>query len=66
MNSDWKSFLTQQGMDNAPSQADCALCDLSDQGLIRVGGEDARDFLQGQLTNDISLVDGSTGQLGAL
>ena len=66
MNSDWNSFLTQQGMDNAPSQADCALCDLSDQGLIRVGGEDARDFLQGQLTNDINLVDGSTGQLSAL
>ena len=66
MNSDWNSFLTQQGMDNAPSQADCALCDLSDQGLIRISGDDAREFLQGQLTNDINLVDERTGQLSAL
>jgi folate-binding protein YgfZ len=66
MNNDWNSFLEQQNLDNAPSQADCALSDLSDHGLIRIGGEDAREFLQGQLTNDINLVDESTGQLGAL
>lgn len=66
MNDDWNSFLEQQDLENAPPQADCALCALSDHGLIRVSGEDARDFLQGQLTNDINLVDESTGQLSAL
>ncbi len=66
MNNVWNSFLKLQDLENAPPQADCALCDLSDLGLIRVSGEDARDFLQGQLTNDINLVDESTGQLSAL
>lgn len=66
MNNDWNSFLTQQDTDNTPFQADCALNVLSDHGLIRIGGEDAREFLQGQLTNDINLVDESTGQISAL
>ena len=66
MNNDWNSFLEQQGLENAPPQADCAFCDLTDLGLIRVSGEDARDFLQGQLTNDINMVDENTGQLSAL
>lgn len=66
MNEDWNIFLKQQNPDNAPDQADCALSVLSDHGLIRVSGEDAREFLQGQLTNDINLVNESTGQLSAL
>lgn len=66
MNNDWNSFLEQQGQEHTPQQADCALCDLSYLGLIRVSGEDARDFLQGQLTNDINLVDENTGQLSAM
>jgi len=56
MNDDWNLFLQQQDIDNATSQADCALCDLSDFGLIRVSGEDAHGFLQGQLSNDINHV----------
>ena len=66
MNSDWNSFLAQQNLDNAPLEADCALSALSDQGLIRVSGEDAKEYLQGQLTNDVNLVDESMGQLSAL
>ncbi len=42
-----------------------ALCDLNHYGIIRVTGEDASLFLQGQLSNDISLVDNSNSQLSA-
>lgn len=66
MNNEWNVFLQQQNIENAETQAGCALCDLSDLGLIRVSGEDARDFLQGQLSNDIHLVDEQRGQLSAL
>lgn len=41
------------------------ITDLSDYGLICVRGEDAAQFLQGQLTNDIRLVDESTAQYSA-
>lgn len=41
------------------------VCDLSGIGLIKVAGEDATDFLQSQLTNDISLVTESQAQLSA-
>ncbi len=66
MNDDWKMFMQQQDTDNAQLQADCAVCDLSDLGLIRVSGEDAREFLQGQLTNDIGLLNETLGQLSAM
>jgi len=64
MNADWKKFLTQQGasidqtgqVGFAADHADCAICDLSGLGLIRVEGEDALSFLQGQLTNDLRLI----------
>ena len=41
------------------------LCDLSHQGLISVDGEDATDFLQGQLTNDVRDVSEQHSQLSA-
>jgi len=41
------------------------ICDLSHQGLISVDGEDAADFLQGQLTNDIRDVSHQHSQLSA-
>jgi len=41
------------------------ITDLSDYGLISVRGEDAEQFLQGQLTNDIRLVDENTAQYSA-
>lgn len=66
MNNDWKLFLQQQDIDSAASQADCALCDLSTLGLIRASGEDVRDFLQGQLSSDINLLNETTGQLSAM
>ncbi len=41
------------------------MCDLSHHGLISVDGEDAADFLQGQLTNDIRDVNEQHSQLSA-
>jgi len=63
MNSDWRAFLeslsAEIGNDSdvtfpaAQTDADCILADLSYLGCIMVDGPDARDFLQGQLTNDV-------------
>ncbi|BAN69317.1 CAF17-like 4Fe-4S cluster assembly/insertion protein YgfZ [endosymbiont of unidentified scaly snail isolate Monju] len=61
---DWQEFLNQQKLDDGPLP-DCALTDLSHIGLIQVSGEDARDFLQGQFTNDINKVDVTHSQLSA-
>ena len=41
---------------------DIILADLSYLGLLQADGEDAANFLQGQLTNDIKLLDGNNGQ----
>ena len=38
---------------------------LLDEGIILTTGEDAREFLQGQLTNDVAEVSASHGQLAA-
>jgi hypothetical protein len=35
------------------------ICDLSHLGLLEISGEDAVTFLQGQVTNDVRLLDGS-------
>ena len=61
---DWQEFMHQQALDDGPLP-DCALTDLSHIGLLRVSGEDARGFLQGQLTNDINKVDATHSQLSA-
>ncbi|MEW8540196.1 MAG: folate-binding protein YgfZ [Candidatus Thiodiazotropha endolucinida] len=54
MNREWSEFLATRstpGSDGA--DINCALNDLSHYGLIRVEGEDAEQFLQGQMTNDM-------------
>ncbi|MCU7840726.1 MAG: folate-binding protein YgfZ [Candidatus Thiodiazotropha sp. (ex Troendleina suluensis)] len=57
MNKEWTEFLASHA---APVQesADigCAMNDLSHYGLVRVEGEDAMQFLQGQMTNDMRQV----------
>ncbi len=73
MNSEWQRFIeARSGVINvgdhiqfpaAPTEADCALMDLSHLGLIRVAGADAESFLQGQLTNDVREVSSSHTQL---
>lgn len=75
MNSQWKSFLESQSAlitdegtvqfnsdDQFPA---CALFDLSQLGLIRVSGEEAQSFLQGQFTNDTRDVTESSSQLSS-
>ncbi|MCU7795487.1 MAG: folate-binding protein YgfZ [Candidatus Thiodiazotropha sp. (ex Myrtea spinifera)] len=53
MNKVWSDFLEARPVAVETAHPDCALNDLSHFGLIRVEGEDAEKFLQGQLTNDL-------------
>src|SRR3954467_15370386 len=39
---------------------------LPDRGVIKVGGEDARNFLNGLVTTDITLLQPGLGRFGAL
>jgi folate-binding protein YgfZ len=76
MHSDWQQYLQSQGAQiddrqvasfpDAPAAPDCALADLSPWGLIRLHGEDTRDFLQGQVTNDVREVSAEHSQLSGL
>lgn len=80
MNDDWKEFLRQQGANygaagvedfgdphaerRAAREGD-VLVDLSHLSLIHAVGADTKSFLNGQLTNDISLLDDAHTQLSA-
>ncbi|MEJ2592854.1 MAG: folate-binding protein YgfZ [Candidatus Thiodiazotropha sp.] len=65
MNKAWADFLESREISPDSSATDCALNDLSHFGLIRVAGEDAEQFLQGQLTNDMRQVtDGHSNLAG--
>lgn len=73
MNAEWQRFLGSLGARIVEGEAvfeaggpgDCNLWDLSHLGLIRVAGDEAETFLQGQLTNDIRLLKPDTSQLGS-
>jgi len=73
MNPEWQAFLeshnalvTDQAARFEPGNlGDCNLFDLSHLGLIRVSGEDAENFLQGQLTNDVRNVTLEASQLSS-
>jgi len=64
MNPKWTQYLEENAPDMGAAEAECAFSALDD-GLIRVTGEDARDFLQGQLTNDIRWLTPEQAQLSA-
>jgi len=64
MNPEWNAHLENHHAASA-ADADCAFSALEDMALIRITGEDARDFLQGQLTNDIRRVTPDRAQLSA-
>lgn len=80
MNPTWKEFLIKNGAEfldetlvsfgnpererRIPQQGNI-LCDLSHTGLILVYGEDAENFLQNQLSNDIAEVSESKSQLSS-
>lgn len=80
MHNEWINFLQEQqatiddqGRLNFTSDSEEAravkegtvIADLSPLGIIRVSGEDATDFLQGQFSNDIKQLDGQTAQLSS-
>lgn len=81
MKPEWKEFLTDAGAEFAAngsvesfgnpnrelqvSPAGEVICDLSHLGLISAHGEEARSFLQGQLSNDIHQVAANRSQLSA-
>jgi tRNA-modifying protein YgfZ len=80
MSENWQEFLRQQGarmgdarvMDFGDAAAERRaardgdiLVDLSHFSLIRASGPDTRSFLNGQLTNDIAVVDDAHTQLSA-
>jgi folate-binding protein YgfZ len=56
MSTTWSEFLQARPVKETAEAPDCALNDLSHFALIRVEGEDAETFLQGQLTNDVRQV----------
>lgn len=80
MKASWKEFLIKNGAEfeadelvsfgnpdrerRIPPQGS-VLSDLSGRGIIEVHGNDAKDFLQNQFTNDISKVTENTHQLSA-
>ncbi len=78
MNTQWNQFLTENdvNLNTIKTQNQSAgtsfagdtdmLCDLSAYGLIVIAGSDAMTFMQGQFTNDVSLVNARTGQLNAV
>jgi len=79
MNTDWLDFLTKDSAqidsnqvshfgdptaELQQAQISSVLIDLSHLGLIRISGEDAQSFLQGQLSCDISMLNSHTATYG--
>lgn len=60
----WTDFISEQYPQ--PLQDHENLCDLSQLSLLYVGGDDATDFLQNQLSNDIKQIDEHRAQLSSL
>lgn len=58
----WTDFLQSQPTQEVPDDSP-VVCDLSSLGLIRVTGDDARDFLQNQFCNDVKLINDNFTQL---
>jgi len=59
---DWQAFVKSKSSNLV---ADNFICDASGLGLILVTGDDAEEFLQNQLSNDINHIDESHHQLSA-
>lgn len=64
MNSQWQTFIESQNTAES-TNGGCNLFDLSHLGMIGVEGEDAEQFLQGQLTNDLRELTDEHSQLSA-
>jgi folate-binding protein YgfZ len=69
MNPAWKSFIEQSPTPLADTgqTPECSLFDLSSQqGLLRLEGEDALTFMQGQFTNDSAKLAADHSQTSAI
>jgi folate-binding protein YgfZ len=64
MTTEWRSFLNDAAADaNLPLQpGGHGFCALPDHGLLRISGEDAETFLQGQTTCDVKAL--APGRIG--
>lgn len=77
MNADWLSYLIARGAyihanrvqhfgdpstELVATASGIILADLSHLGLLELAGEDSSTFLQGQVTNDVRLLDGAHSQ----
>lgn len=65
MNAEWQAFTQTLDLAGAASSENVNLYALDDLGLIRVEGEDAETFLQGQLTCDVREVTPTHASFGA-
>lgn len=61
----WFDFIANQN-DIAVLKRSQAICDLSDFSLLYVGGPDATEFLQNQLSNDIKMTSPELSQFSSL
>ena len=60
----WNEFLAEQTPQALDAQN--ALCALDQTALLYVGGDDASEFLQNQLSNDITHIDETKTQLSSM
>ncbi len=58
----WQEFQANRGAGTTRTNF---ICEAGELGLILVNGEDATDFLQNQLSNDISLIDETRFQMSS-
>ncbi|MGZ8245160.1 CAF17-like 4Fe-4S cluster assembly/insertion protein YgfZ [Methylomagnum sp.] len=64
MSVEWQAFLNRFPGDSNPS-ADQGVCALPGYGLIKISGEDAETFLQGQTTCDVKALASGHSRQGA-
>jgi hypothetical protein len=63
---EWTAFIAEQHPSQSAQQCPpdaTLLCDLPEHGLIRIAGDEARDFMQNQFCNDVKLVNDNFTQL---
>lgn len=74
-NNPWLAFLLEQGAEfdgnrvigfsDSQADSDNSLIPLYHQAILRISGSDSEEFLQGQTSNDVRLVNSGHHQLGS-
>ena len=59
----WQAFLASKNP--LPARLENTVYTLNDSGILYVGGDDAKEFLQQQLSNDITRIDANQSQLSS-